>query len=110
SISHYEGKTQVVDTTNFDNRIDMNSFDCCGFAGEHLRVTERFTRVSPDMIDYEYTADDPVIYTKPFTVSVPLTRFKGPIYEYACHEGNLAMVGILAGARAQEKKAAAKKK
>jgi hypothetical protein len=109
SIGHWEGKTLVVETTNFDNRIDANSFDCCGFAGEHLRVTERFTRVSPGMIDYQYTADDPVVYTRPFTVSVPLTRFEGPIYEYACHEGNLAMVGILAGARAQERQKAAKK-
>ncbi|HWE51645.1 MAG TPA: hypothetical protein VG273_17765 [Bryobacteraceae bacterium] len=108
SIGHWEGQTLVVETTNFDDRIDTNSFDCCGLSGEHLRVTERFTRVSPGMIDYQYTADDPVIYTRPFTVSVPLTGFPGPIYEYACHEGNLAMVGILAGARAQEKKAAAK--
>ena len=48
SIGHWEGKTLVVETTNFDDRIDHNSFDCCGLAGEHLRVTERFTRVSPD--------------------------------------------------------------
>jgi hypothetical protein len=106
SIGHWEGKTLVVETTNFDDRIVMNSFNCCGLAGEHLKVTERFTRVSPDRIDYQYTVDDPFIYARPWTASVPLTRMDGPIYEYACHEGNIAMVGILAGARAKEKEAA----
>ena len=89
--------------------IAANSFNCCGLAGENLRVTERFTRLSADRIDYQYTVDDPVIYTRPWTASVPLTRIEGPIYEYACHEGNLAMMGILAGARAQEQAVAARK-
>jgi hypothetical protein len=106
SIGHWEGKTLVVETTNYDDRIVMNSFDCCGLAGEHLKVTERFTRVSPQEIDYQYTVDDPYIYTRPWTASVPLTSTDGPIYEYACHEGNIAMVGMLAGARAKEKEAA----
>ena len=109
SIGHWEGKTLVVETTNFDDRIVANSFNCCGLAGENLRVTERFTRVSADLIDYQYTVDDAVIYSRPWTASVPLTSIDGPIYEYACHEGNLAMVGILAGARAQERAAAAKR-
>jgi hypothetical protein len=103
SLGHWEGKTLVIETTGFDDRIVMNSFNCCGLAGEHLKVTERFTRVSPDQIDYQYTVDDPYIYTRPWTASVPLTRIEGPIYEYACHEGNIAMVGILGGARAKEK-------
>jgi hypothetical protein len=105
SIGHWEGNTLVVETTNFDDRIVANSFNCCGLSGEHLRVTERFTRAGADQIDYRYTVDDPAIYTRPWTASIPLARIEGPIYEYACHEGNLAMVGILAGARAQEKKA-----
>lgn len=107
SVGHWEGSTLVVETANFDDRIVANSFNCCGLAGEHLRITERFTRVGKDQIDYQYTANDPAIYAQPFTVSVPLTRMEGPIYEYACHEGNIAMVGILAGARAQESKARA---
>ena len=105
SVGHWEGSTLVVETTNFDDRIVANSFNCCGLAGEHLSVTERFRRASAGQIDYQYTVNDPAIYTKPFTASVPLTRFEGPIYEYACHEGNLAMTGILAGARAQERAA-----
>ena len=108
SVGHWEGRTLVVETTNYDDRIVMNSFNCCGLAGEHLKVTERFTRVSPERIDYQYTVDDPYIYTQPWTASVPLTRTDGPIYEYACHEGNIAMIGMLAGARAKEKQAQAK--
>lgn len=108
STGHWEGNTLVVETTNFNDQIVANSFNCCGLAGEHLRVTERFTRVGKDKIDYQYTANDPAIYTLPFTASVPLNRMEGPIYEYACHEGNIAMVGILGGARAQERAKAKK--
>ena len=103
SVGHWEGDALVVETTNFNDRIVANSFNCCGLAGEHLRVTERFRRTSAGMIDYQYTVDDPAIYTHAWTVSVPLLAIDGPVYEYACHEGNLAMTGILGGARAQEK-------
>ena len=106
SIGHWEGDTLVVETTNFDDRIVMNSFNCCGLAGEHLRITERFRRVSATMIEHTYTVDDPVIYTRPWTVSVPLQAIDSPVYEYACHEGNLAMIGILNGARVKEANAA----
>lgn len=108
SVGHWEGDTLVVETTNFDDRIVMNSFNCCGLAGENVRITERFRRLSASMIEHQYTVDDPVIYSRPWTVSVPLLAMDGPVYEYACHEGNLAMVGILAGARAREKQAAGK--
>jgi hypothetical protein len=108
SIGHWEGKTLVVETTNFDDRIAANSFNCCGLSGQNLKITERFTRASADQIDYQYTVDDPVIYTRPWTVSLPLTKIDVPIYEYACHEGNIALQGILAGARAMEKTAAPK--
>jgi hypothetical protein len=75
-----------------------------------LHVVERFTRVGPDQIEYQYTVEDPATYTRPWTASVPMTRTDGPLFEYACHEGNYAMVDILAGARAKEKEDAAKKK
>jgi hypothetical protein len=70
-------------------------------------VIERFRRVDANTIDYQYTVDDPTTYTKPWTVSIPLSRTEGPLYEYACHEGNYGMAGLLAGARAEEKKQAA---
>ena len=71
-----------------------------------MHVTERFKRVDANTIDYTYTVDDPATYTKPWTAKVPMDRTDGPIYEYACHEGNYALPDILAGARAKEKAAA----
>jgi hypothetical protein len=103
SRGHWEGSTLVVDTTNFNDKIRANSFNCCPGAGEHLHVVERFTRIAEDAIDYRYTVEDPATYTQPWTASVPLTKIEGPLFEYACHEGNYAMVDMLSGARAAEK-------
>ena len=110
SRGHWEGDTLVIDTTNFNDKIVFNSFNCCGAAGANLHVVERLTRVSADRIDYRYTVDDPATYTRPWTVDVPMMKSDGPLYEYACHEGNYALVDILKGAREQEKAAAGKKK
>jgi hypothetical protein len=112
SRGHWEGDTLVVDTTNFSDKIISNSFNCCPAEGANLHVVERFRLVDADSIDYRYTVNDPATYTKPWTAAVPMTRTTGPLYEYACHEGNYAMTDILAGARAKEKAAqeAAKKK
>jgi hypothetical protein len=109
SRGHWEGDTLVVDTTNYNDRIRFNSFNCCGNAGGKLHITERFQRVDAETIDYRYTVDDPETFTKPWTVALPWNRVSGPIYEYACHEGNYGMEGILRGARAQEAAAAAGK-
>jgi hypothetical protein len=98
SRGHWDGKTLVVDTTNFSDEYSFRGSD------RNLHLTERFTRVSPDTLIYEFTVDDPTAFTKPWTVQIPVTRTKGPIYEYACHEGNYAMMDILAGARAADKK------
>jgi hypothetical protein len=70
---------------------------------------KRFTRVDNDTIDYQYTVDDPTTFTRPWTVALPMWRTAGPLYEYACHEANYGMTGILAGARAEEKAEAAAK-
>jgi len=110
SRGRWEGDTLVIDTTNYNDKIISNSFNCCGAAGQNLHVVERLRRVSEDRIDYRYTVDDPEIYTRPWTVDVPMLKGDGPIYEYACHEGNYALVDILKGAREQEKAAAGKKK
>ncbi|HEY7171922.1 MAG TPA: hypothetical protein VH417_13825 [Vicinamibacterales bacterium] len=107
SRARWEGDTLVVETTNFRRDIDETSYNCCGNAGEGLTIVERFTLLDKDTIDYRYTVNDPTIFTRPWTVSLPMRRAAGPIYEYACHEGNHAMVGILRGGRAMEKKKAA---
>ncbi len=108
SRGHWEGNTLVVETTNYSDKATMRFPS----AAETLRVVERLTRVAPDRIDYRFTVHDPTMYTRPWTAVLPMTRIKGPIYEYACHEGNYGMANVLAGYRAQEKVAedAARKK
>ena len=103
SRGHWEGDTLVIDTTNFKRETSVAGTS----ANTHL--IERFTRSGPNSLVYEFTIDDPAMWTKPWTAVVPMTKTEGPIYEYACHEANYAMSGILAGARAQEKAEAAKK-
>ena len=99
SRGRWEGNTLVVDTTNFSPKSNFRG------AAENLHVIERFTRVGPDTIRYEITFDDPTTWTKPWTAMIPLKRSNDLIYEYACHEGNDGIVGILEGARADEKAA-----
>jgi hypothetical protein len=103
SIGHWEGDTLVVDTTNFrpDNTLRG--------ASEKLHVIERFRKINGDTILYRATVEDPDTWTKPWTMEYPFLAAQGPIYEYACHEGNYAMTDILAGARKLESEAATKK-
>ena len=68
-----------------------------------MRLVERFTRAGPDTLLYEFTINDPGTFERPWTAQIPMSRLQGLVYEYACHEGNYGMEGILAGARAQEK-------
>ena len=107
SRGHWEGETLVVETTNYSDKTVLKF----PMDGKTTRSVERFTRVAPDRIDYRFTINDPATYAKPWTAELPLTRIKGPLFEYACHEGNYGMLGILSGARAQERAAeqAAKK-
>jgi hypothetical protein len=99
SIGHWEGDTLVVDTINFKRETSLKGSS----ANTHL--IERFTRVDQDTLLYEFTVDDPTMWTRPWTALIPMTRSDQPVYEYACHEANYAMAGILAGARAAEKAA-----
>jgi hypothetical protein len=105
SRGHWEGRTLVVDTSNFTDLNDLNQRIRRG-SGATLHVVERFTRVDADKIDYQFTVDDPATFTKPWTATLPMGKIPGPVYEYACHEGNYGMSGILAGYRAQEAAAA----
>jgi hypothetical protein len=94
---HWEGDTLVVDTTNFSKKSSFRGSD------ENLHLVERFTRVNETTMRYEFTVDDPTVWTRSWTAMIPLKRSNDQIYEYACHEGNYALPGVLAGARVQEK-------
>ena len=94
---HWDGDALVVDTTNFSDRTNVRGSD------EQLHLVERFRRVDANTLMYEFTVDDPTAFTKSWSGAIPMTRSSEPIYEYACHEANYAMGGILRGARAQEK-------
>jgi hypothetical protein len=98
SRGRWDGDTLVVETTNF----------IMGFRGssDQLRLTERFRRVGKNTLNYEVTVDDPQTWVRPWTFMIPLKSTPDRIYEYACHEGNTSMSGILAGAREEEKRAA----
>ena len=98
SRGHWEGNTLVVETTNYSAETTLRF----PIAPETLRAVERFTRVDSDRIDYQFTIDDPTTYTRPWTAVLPMTKIEGPIYEYACHEGNYALAGVLRGYRVEE--------
>jgi hypothetical protein len=100
-VGWWDGDTLVVETTNYEE----------GFMGStpDVKLTERYRRVSQDYINWSLTVDDPNHWTRPWTMMIRLKRTDDPIYEYACHEGNLSMIGILAGARMDEQKEAAAK-
>lgn len=105
SRGRWEGDTLVVEVTNYNGKANIATTALSGRIrnvdqGDQARVVERFTRVSADRINYEVTIEDPQVYTRPWKVAMPLTRDDTyQIYEYACHEGNHAMVDILRGGR-----------
>ena len=97
SRGRWEGDTLVVDTTNFSKSSNFRG------SHENLHLIERFTRVSPDRLEYAFTVSDDTTWTRPWTAMIPLQRSRQPMYEYACHEGNLGLAGILSGTRAEER-------
>ena len=104
SVGHWEGSTLVVDTTNFN---DAGGFygDAGGMFGSdrNLHVVERFSLLDADMILYRFEVDDPTAFTRPWKGELTMARAPGPIYEYACHEGNYALPNLLNGLRAGER-------
>ena len=103
SRGHWEGETLVVDTVNFNGRLNFRG------SGENLHLIERFTRTGPDTMEYRYTVDDPGVWTSPWTVQLDLTRIDGLVYEFACHEGNeISVTGTLRGARLAEREGIAR--
>ena len=96
SVGHWEGNTLLVDTTNLTGKNEAWGAD------ENLHVVERFTRSDGDTLLYQWTVDDPTAFTKPWKGEYTMTAAAGPLYEYACHEGNYALSDILRGARAED--------
>jgi len=113
SRGHWEGDTLVVDTTNFSDRTPFRGPPSNTrqdiFSSKEMHVTERFTPVDPETIMYRFTVEDPGTWTQPWSGELVMRRFEGPLFEYACHEGNYGLPNILAAARAKERAAEAKK-
>jgi hypothetical protein len=97
SRGRWEDNTLVVETTNFSGRTSFTG------SSANMRLIERLTRVDADTLLYEFTVEDPTMWTRPWTAAIPWKKNPGRVYEYACHEGNYGLLGILKGARAMEK-------
>ena len=97
SRGRWEGDTLVVETMNFNGKMAFQG------STEKMRLVERFTRIDADSLLYEFRVEDPAAFTQPWSASLTMTKSEGPIFEYACHEGNYAMEGILRAARKIEK-------
>ena len=100
SRGRWEGRTLVVETTNFTDRTNFRG------SGGALRVVERFTRVDGDTLLYQFTVEDPESFTRPWSAEIPMKKVEGPLFEYACHEGNYSMDNTLEIARDEERDAA----
>ena len=101
SRGYWDGDTLVVETVNFRDETNFRGVT------RDVRLVERFTRADADTLLYRFTVDDPRTYVRPWTAEVPMTLSSAPMFEYACHEGNYGLEGILAGTRAEEREAAA---
>jgi hypothetical protein len=105
SVGWWEGDTLVVETTNLRPKSEVMSINGGFVWSEKGRLVERFTRTARDQLLYEFTVEDPVSFKRPWRAQMPMRPAKGPLYEYACHEGNYSLPNILAGARAEERAA-----
>jgi hypothetical protein len=100
SRGYWDGETLVVETSNFNAKNPFRG------SSARMTVTERFTRVAEDRIDYRFTVDDPGTWDTPWTAEMPMQRSRGPLFEFACHEGNYGLYNTLVGARMEERQAA----
>jgi len=104
SRGRWDGDTLVIETTNFSTKSEFMG------AHENLRLTERLTRADPEILNYEFTVDDPTTWTRPWTAMIPLKLKDERIFEYACHENNYAIPNMLSGHRFEEREGAGKSK
>ena len=107
SVGWWDGDSLVVETTNFNPGSVIASLGGGFTYSPAGKLTERFTRTAKDQILYEFTVDDPAYFKRTWSAQMPMRTAKGPIYEYACHEGNYSIANALSGARAEEKAATA---
>jgi hypothetical protein len=103
AVGRWEGETLVVETKNFSPKQELPFEPRTSAGGMHL--VERFTRLDNGTLNYEFTVNDPSTYSRPWTAVLPLVKSDGAVFEYACHEGNYGLTGILSGSRAKEKEA-----
>ena len=96
AVGHWEGETLVVESSNFHEQSAWRN------SSKNLKVTERFTRIDEDTVEYGFTVEDPETWAAPWSGVYPLAAIEGPLYEYACHEGNYGIANILSGQRAEE--------
>ena len=96
SVGHWDGDTLVVETSHFNSQQRFRG------SSDDFKVTERFTRVADDIINYAFTVNDPDTFTQAWSGEMPLKLTEDRLYEYACHEGNYSLSGVLAGARLAE--------
>lgn len=99
SRGRWDGDTLVIETMNFSPKSLYRG------SSDNLHLVERFTRVGPEELQYEISITDPTVWTRPWTAMTPLSKSEDAVYEYACHEGNIGMAGILSGTRAEERNA-----
>lgn len=104
SRGRWEGNTLVVETTNFTDKTNFRG------SGKNMRLTERFTRLDENTLLYRFTVDDPESFVRPWSGEIPMKKAPGPIYEYACHEGNYSLSNTLSAARAEEEAASERSK
>jgi hypothetical protein len=108
SAGYWDGDTLVVETTGFHPALGWRTPSSL-YMSPAAKVVERFTRTSANEIRYGFTVEDPQTFTRPWRAEMPLRRAEGPMLEYACHEGNYSMEGVLAGGRQKEREAQAAK-
>ena len=99
SWARWEGDALVVETTNINPKQSLQGVP----ASEHMSVTERFTRIDEETILYEFTVEDPTMYTEAWGGEIPIKKLNDKLYEYACHEGNYGLTGVMSGARYEER-------
>jgi hypothetical protein len=102
SVGHWEGDTMIVDTIDFTDE-GTGTLHLSPTIDQNTHLIERFRRTGPEALVYEFTVDDPSVWTRSWTARIPFAKIQSQLYEYACHEGNYSMANILSGARARDK-------